>query len=135
MKETIFTKIVAGEIPSTKIYEDEYTFAFLDIAPNALGHTLVIPKESFENIHEIPTDVLAQVMVTVKKIATAVKGGLNADGINIFMNNGESAGQEVAHAHFHVVPRFKGDSFEHGKHVSYEEGEMSKIAEKIKNHL
>jgi len=135
MKETIFTKIVAGEIPSTRIYEDESTFAFLDIAPNALGHTLVIPKEPFENIYEIPDDVLSRVMSTVKKVSIAAKAGLGADGIKIFMNNGEAAGQDVFHVHFHVVPRFKGDSFEHGKHISYKEGEMFEVAEKIKNHL
>lgn len=135
MKEqTLFEKIIAGEIPSVKIYEDDDTFAFLDINPNTKGHTLVIPKKPHENIFEIPQKDLHHLIDTVQKISNAVKVGMEADGINLIMNNGSAAEQEVFHAHIHVIPRHENDKGRLG-HVTYDEGEMDQIAEEIKAEL
>ena len=132
MPDCIFCKIAKGEIPSEKIYEDEYTYAFLDIYPGNHGHTLVIPKEHFENIYSIPDEEWCRLMLTVKKVADAAKRGMDADGINLFMNNEEAAGQEIPHAHIHIIPRFREDGFKPFHKTSYKEGEIGKIAEKIR---
>lgn len=130
-EKTIFEKIVAGEISCTKIYEDENTFAFLDISPNNYGHTLVIPKQAYKNIYEIPDTIGAHLFATVRKIAIAIKKAVEADGINIIMNNESAAGQIVFHAHIHIIPRFENDGGYHGKHLTYPEGKAQEIAEKI----
>jgi histidine triad (HIT) family protein len=131
--ETIFTKIIKGEIPCAKIYEDDQVFAFLDINPINPGHTLVIPKEPYENICEIPNEILEKMIVIAKQIAIKQKEVLNADGINIGMNNGKDAGQEVFHAHIHVIPRYKNDRYKlwHGKVYESEEQKIE-IQEKLK---
>lgn len=130
---TIFEKIVAGEIPSTKIYEDEHTLAFLDIQPNNLGHTLVITKQPYKNLYEIPEDLIGPLFQTVQKIACAVKQGLGAEGINIRMNNDAPAGQDVFHAHVHVIPRYTDDGFQNGRHLAYDNPEHKEsIAQKIR---
>ncbi len=133
--DCIFCKIVRGEIPSFKVYEDEHSLAFLDIHPKSQGQTLVIPKEHSENIYELTDETMARLSLVVKKVAVAVKNGLNSDGINILMNNEESAGQIIFHSHFHVVPRFNKDNFEHGPHIEYKPGEAEEVAEKIKSSL
>ena len=135
MLDDIFLKIIAGEIPAHKVYEDEYTYAFLDATPNNPGHTLVIPKERYKDIYEIPEEVLSHVMNTVKKVAIAVKKATNADGINIGMNNEPAAGQLVFHAHIHVIPRFKDDGLKHWGKKEYKEGEAEKVAESIRAEL
>ena len=136
MNECLFCKIAKGEIPSSKIYEDEKFLAFLNIKPNNTGHTLIIPKDHYKNLYETPNEVLSAIAPLIKKIAVAVKNGVNADGINIIMNNDGAAGQIVPHAHFHVIPRFADDGLRHwpGKSYSNKE-EVAKIAEKIKNEL
>lgn len=130
--DCLFCKIIAGDIPSAKVYEDEHTYAFLDIFPTNIGHTLVVPKDHHENIHDIPEETLGHVMNTVKKLSSAVKKGVSADGINILMNNDTAAGQIIFHAHIHIVPRFADDGFKHwqGKR-QYEDGEDTEVAEKI----
>jgi len=133
--ETIFEKIIKGEIPCTKIYEDEHTLAFLDIKPNNLGHTLVIPKEHSANIYEMSEESTKNVFATVRKVAKAIKIALSADGINLVMNNEPAAGQDVFHSHIHVIPRFDNDGFKKGRHLEYKEGEMEEIAERIKRVL
>ena len=130
-EKTIFEKIVAGEIPSFKIYEDAETFAFLDISPANYGHTLVITKQPYKNIYEIPVEIAGQLFQTVKKIATAIKKATSADGINIVMNNESAAGQIVFHAHIHIIPRFENDGGYHGKHLTYPEGKAAEIQNKI----
>ena len=136
MNECLFCKIAKGEIPSSKIYEDEKFLAFLNIKPNNTGHTLIIPKDHYKNLYETPNEVLSAIAPLIKKIAVAVKNGVNADGINIIMNNDGAAGQIVPHAHFHVIPRFADDGLRHwpGKSYSNKE-EVTKTAEKIKNEL
>ena len=93
--DCIFCKIVAGQIPSEKIYEDEVVYSFLDIGPITTGHTLVIPKQHFEFLHECPAEVLADVGKRLGKIAKAVSTAMASDGYNVLCNNGRSAGQLV----------------------------------------
>jgi len=102
----IFCKIVAGELPAAKVYEDNDTLAFLDIAPIVKGHTLVIPKHHCNPITDAPPDVLARTILVVRKIARAQVKALGADGLNVTQANGTVAGQVVPHIHFHVIPRF-----------------------------
>lgn len=134
-EDCIFCKIVKGEVPAAKIYENDKTFAFLDIGPVHKGHTLVIPKEHYENIFDIPIELFAETMRVAQKMAKAVKEGVHADGINIGMNNLKPAGQLVMHAHIHVIPRVKGDGLRHWPGTTYAEGEDKDVAEKIKAKL
>jgi len=104
----IFAKILRGEIPCVKVYEDAQNLAFMDVMPQAEGHTLVIPREPVENIFELSGDGAAALIAATQKVAGAVKKGLNAPGIMLTMLNGASAGQSVFHAHFHIIPRSAG---------------------------
>ena len=107
--DCIFCKIVAGELPCAKVYEDDTTLAFLDIGPIVRGHTLVVPKQHHDPITETPPQVLQTLILAVRKIAQAQVTGLGADGINVTQANGSLAGQVVPHIHFHVIPRFASD--------------------------
>ena len=102
----VFCAIAAGEIPSFKIYEDEFALAYLDINPFTKGHTLVIPKAHSAGIADTPDETLAAIIARVKKVAAHLKATLPCDGFNILQNNGAAAGQTVPHLHFHIVPRF-----------------------------
>ena len=106
--KNIFAKILRGEVPSVKVYEDDKTLAFMDVMPQADGHTLVIPKEPAENIFEVSAEGAVAMIKTTQKVAKAVKKGLDVPGIMIFQLNGKPAGQSVPHVHFHIVPRSKG---------------------------
>jgi len=131
MTDCIFCKIIKGEIPSSKVYEDETTYAFLDIAPINKGHTLVIPKQHHEKFMETDDAVLADIITKVKRIATTIKEATQADGINIGINNEKAAGQVVFHTHFHIIPRFEGDGLKTWPDKKYDEGEMESYKEKI----
>jgi histidine triad (HIT) family protein len=131
----IFCKIVFGEMPSYKIYEDESTLAFLDIAPVNPGHVLVIPKKHFSNLEEIPEEEFSKLAVAVKKVAVAVTEATEATGHNVNINNGETAGQVIFHLHFHIIPRRDGDGFKLWPQGSYESGEAEKMAGKIRKIL
>ena len=135
MTECLFCKIVKGELPSSKIYEDEDTLAFLDLFPVNKGHSLVIPKEHYETIFDVPSDILSKVSPVMKNVADAVKKGVNADGISIAQSNGKDAGQVIPHIHFHVMPRFKDDGLKLWPQGKYEEGEMDKFKEDISKFL
>lgn len=131
---TIFEKIIAREIPAAIIFEDDIVISFLDISPNNKGHALVVPKKKFENIFDADLEVAGHMMHVAKKIAHALQEAVGATGVNLVMNNGADAGQEVFHAHLHVIPRFPQDGiFQKPKHTSYETGEAEKLAEEIKN--
>ncbi|ELZ15905.1 histidine triad (HIT) protein [Natrinema thermotolerans DSM 11552] len=106
---TIFSQIVAGEIPARIVYEDETTIAFLDANPLAPGHTLVIPKDEYERLNDVPDDVAADLYETVHHMVPVVEDAVDADATTVAFNNGEAAGQEVPHVHCHIVPRFEGD--------------------------
>ena len=135
MLDCIFCKIVKGDIPSSKLYEDKTTLAFLDIGPVNKGHALVIPKAHYETILDIPDQLLKEVIVTVKKVTDAVKKGVKADGINIGMSNCKDAGQLVFHAHFHIMPRFKGDGLKLWPQGKYKEKEMEEARVAVKKFL
>ena len=135
MDDCIFCKIVKGDIPCSKVYEDDKVLAFLDIGPVNKGHALVIPKEHYETILDIPDDLLKEVIVVVKKVTKAVKQGVNADGINVLQSNYKPAGQLVPHAHFHIIPRLSSDGLEHWPQGKYEDKEMDEIQEKIVKEL
>ena len=132
MTDCIFCKIAKGEIPSSKVYEDENVLAFLDISPANKGHTLVIPKEHFETLTDIPAGILSKMMKTVRKISKKVDKKLKAEGYTIMMSNREAGEQVVKHAHIHIMPRYKTDDFKFAwTHKKYEEGEMEKYREKL----
>jgi histidine triad (HIT) family protein len=132
MLDCLFCKIIAGNIPAEKIYEDESTFAFLDIHPINKGHTLVIPKKHASDIHDIPSLDFCATMETARQLATRIKQAVNADGINIGINNGHAAGQLVFHAHVHIIPRYNNDGFATWHGEDYKEGEMHRIGEVIR---
>lgn len=104
----IFARILRGELPCEKVYEDEATFAFMDIMPRSDGHVLVIPKAAARNMLDIRPEDLSRLMVSVQTIAKAVKSGMAADGLTIQQFNESAGGQVVFHIHVHVLPRWKG---------------------------
>jgi histidine triad (HIT) family protein len=104
----IFAKILKGEIPSYRVYEDEYTVAFMDVMPQSPGHTLVVPKAPSRNIFDADPAALQQAITVVQKIAVAVREAFDADGVYIAQFNEPPAGQTVFHLHFHVIPRIEG---------------------------
>jgi histidine triad (HIT) family protein len=132
MDDCIFCKIVKKEIPSLKIYENGVILAFLDISPINFGHTLIIPKVHFQDIHDTPTEILVEMIKTSKVIAKAVKATTKAEGINVTMNNEAASGQAVLHAHIHVIPRYSNDGYKlWGSDKKYSESEGKDLAQKI----
>ncbi len=107
----IFCKIIKGEIPSSKIYEDNNFIAILDLSQATYGHTLIIPKNHYANLLDIDKDVLAESMITVQKVSNILMEKLNCEGFNIINNCNEIAGQTVMHFHIHIIPRYKDDNF------------------------
>ena len=106
--QNIFAKILRGEIPCTKVYEDDHTIAVMDIMPQADGHTLVVPKAASVNLLDADASTFAALFASVQKIARAVKTGMGADGVIITQFNEAAAGQTVFHLHVHVIPRWEG---------------------------
>ncbi|KND50040.1 MAG: Histidine triad (HIT) protein [Parcubacteria bacterium C7867-008] len=135
MEETIFMKIIKREIPAEIVYEDELTLAFLDIAPNNPGHTLVVPKKATQNVFDVDSATWAAVLETVRKIAPAVRDGAGATGVNIQSNHGVDAGQEVFHLHIHIIPRFTKKEFQFWPKIEYGPGEASAVADKIRANI
>jgi histidine triad (HIT) family protein len=111
MNSCIFCKILQGELPANRVYEDEQVLAFMDINPINQGHVLIIPKMHYSELRNIPLTTSVALWEVVKKIEQAIwqTPGLPCEGTNILLNNGAAAGQEVFHAHFHVIPRLSGD--------------------------
>jgi len=135
MSDCLFCKIIAGEIPYDKIYEDEKVLAFLDISPINPGHVLLIPKEHFDNTLETPDEILAYMTKIVKKIVPAIIKATGADAWNLGVNNGSGAGQIIFHTHWHIIPRLADDGLKHWPGKPYPKGENKIIAEKIKQNL
>jgi histidine triad (HIT) family protein len=138
MDKTIFEKIIDKTIPAHIVYEDENTFAILDIKPKKLGHTLVITKKPYRNLLEIPDEILETYSKTIKKVSVAVKKALNSDGLNVTINIESAGWQEVFHSHVHIIPRFTGDDLDlnPGTHEAYSsQNEMKEYADKIKAYL
>lgn len=109
MSNCIFCSIIAGDIPSYKVYEDEGYFAFLDIFPAGKGHTLVIPKSHHADIHSMPADLYGGMATAAKKVADLLMNKLRSEGTTIFQMNREAGWQTVFHAHMHVIPRWNND--------------------------
>lgn len=135
MTDCIFCKIIKGEMSCNKIYEDDKVLAFLDRAPVNKGHTLVVPKEHYEDIQTIPENLLCGVISAVKKIAPVVIKVMGADSFNLSVNNGREAGQVISHLHFHIMPRFKNDGLEPWPSKIYQDKEAEEITNKIRNLL
>lgn len=132
----IFCKIVQKQAPSSIIFEDDKVMAFLDIRPVNEGHTLVIPKDHYIDIYEIPQELIGQVHIVTKTVSLAVKQAVNAEGISIIQQNGKAAGQDIFHLHVHIIPRYHGQkmtSFHELKTVENEK--LDQTATKIKQHL
>jgi histidine triad (HIT) family protein len=139
MSQCVFCSIIKGDIPSTKVFENEHVLAFLDISQVTKGHTLVIPKVHTENIYELSSDVSKNLFEAVPKIARAIKQELQPIGLNLVNNNGEAAGQSVFHFHMHLLPRYgEGDGFGAvwKTHTSdYTPEALKEIADSIATHL
>lgn len=131
----IFCKIIGGQIPSATIYEDEDFKVILDISPAAKGHALILPKEHYANIYELPEELAARAMVLAKRLASHMTEKLHCDGFNLVQNNGEIAGQTVFHFHMHLIPRYKegeNTNLLTWKQLSYGEGEAAELAELLR---
>jgi len=136
MEDCIFCKIIKGDIPCTKVYEDQSTIAFLDINPSIKGHVLVCTKKHYPTLLEVDKKEYADLFSALKRIGKAVQEGLNADGFNVRINNNRAAGQEVFHFHMHVLPRYDNDGKRFGLgHEKYENNEMKEYAEKLKSKI
>lgn len=135
MNDCIFCKIISGELSSSKVYEDEHVIAFLDLHPINPGHILVVPKVHCGALLDCSPEILSQMMVAAQKVAAAVVKATGADGFNLGVNNGRAAGQIIFHLHVHVIPRHASDGLRPWNHKEYIEGDMGKIAEKIKKEL
>ncbi len=131
-QDCIFCKIIAGQIPCTKIYENDFVLAFLDNGPVSDGHVLVILKQHTCSIDQTDPLAMAEIAKVLPKLAGSVKDAMQADGYNVLCNNGASAGQVVGHMHFHIIPRKENDGvFKQWPSFQYPQGKAGKIAEKI----
>ncbi len=131
----IFAKILRGEIPSHKVYEDEHAVAFMDVMPQGTGHTLVIPKTPSRNILDADPKTLSQVMPVVQKIAIAAKGAFEADGVTVIQFNEPASGQTIYHLHFHVIPRFEGIPLKPHSGTMEDQGILAANAKKLRDAL
>lgn len=135
-ESNIFAKILRGEMPCVKVYEDETVLAFMDVFPQSRGHTLVIPKAASTNMLDTDPDILAELIVQLQRIAKAVDAALTPDGIIITQFNGAPAGQTVFHLHFHIIPRYEGKQETPHAHGNMADmGELKMLAEAIKQKL
>ena len=131
--DCLFCKIVRGEIPSHKVYEDEDNVAFLDINPTTPGHTLVLPKRHFENILDVEDAALCKLILAVKKVAQKTKIRLDVDSLNVMQNTGRMSGQSIDHIHFHVVPRYTPNDMRIiSQRVELSEQQFEEIVAKLK---
>ena len=134
--DCVFCKIIRKEAPATNLYEDDRVLAFLDIRPLNEGHTLVIPREHYETVYEMPEDLVCHIYTVVKRMSVAVKNASKADGITIIQQNGRAAGQEIFHMHVHIVPRFEGQKLPHFHDIPNASREqLEQAARRIKQKL
>jgi histidine triad (HIT) family protein len=132
----IFCKIVKHEIPSSIVYETDTIMVFLDIRPLSLGHTLVIPKEHYVDLFDIPNQLLCDIHNATKLVSAAVKEATDADGISIIQQNGKAAGQDIFHLHVHIVPRYEGEKLPPFSELKMVEREkLEEMANKIRQNL
>jgi histidine triad (HIT) family protein len=135
MGDCIFCRIAAGEMPAARILETPGVLAFLDIAPVHYGHTLVIPKNHYANLLELPDELWTEMGQVCRRVAQALRSTLYAQGFNIGMNNFEAAGQVVFHAHLHVIPRYYTDGLHLFPQESYKPGDLEKTGEQLRRAL
>jgi len=129
-EDCIFCKIVNGDIPSKTLYEDNRFKVILDVSPATKGHALILAKDHYANLFELPEDIAAEAMKLAKKMAVQMKENLQADGFNLVQNNGAVAGQTVSHFHLHLIPRYKDD----GQHILWNPGTVTQDElEEMKN--
>lgn len=133
--DCIFCKIIKGELPSEKIYEDDKFVAILDINPVHEGHALVMPKEHTPNFLETPDEILKLLLPVCKKVAKAVVKSVQADGFNLSTNNGRAAHQQVDHLHFHIIPRYLEDGLKPWPQSEYKEDRIKEVGEKIRDNI
>ncbi|MGF9691200.1 HIT family protein [Rhizobium sp. 0TCS1.26] len=131
-ENNIFVKILKGEIPSHKVYEDEHTLAFMDVMPQAPGHLLVIPKTGSRNLLDADPAVLLNMVPVVQKLAVAAKQAFEADGVVVAQFNEPAAGQTVFHLHFHVIPRREGEPLKPHSGTMEDQGVLAAHAEKLR---
>lgn len=131
MKDCLFCKIVKGEVPSYKVYEDENVYAFLDVANDVYGHTLVVPKKHYENLMDCPDRTLGKIMASVKKIGNHFVNDCGFEGYNTFNNNGKSAEQAIMHLHFHIYPRKSNDGIKISQDFGKQEKSLEEISKKL----
>ncbi len=105
----VFCKIIDGDIPSYKVYENDYVLCFLDINASSKGHTLIVPKKHVTNVFDLDDETACEVMKAINYVAKLIKEKLNVEAVNIINNSGELAGQTVMHLHFHIIPRYEND--------------------------
>lgn len=130
----VFCEIIKGNIPSYNVYEDNNFVAFLDISQATYGHTLLVPKKHYANLLEMPSELLKEALVIVKKISLNLKGITMCEGFNILNNCGSCAGQSVEHFHIHIIPRYNNDNFKIiPSENKYPKDELISLANKIKN--
>ncbi|MDF1663672.1 MAG: HIT family protein [Planctomycetota bacterium] len=135
-EDSIFTKIVRGDLPCYKLFEDDLTLAFLDINPVSKGHCLVICKEEYQYIEDVPDEMLGALIKSVKRVGQAMTTALGGKDYNLIVNNGPIAGQEVPHVHFHIVPREPGDGLRTGwKQGKLNNDEAKDLAESVRKAL
>ena len=136
-EECPFCRIASGEAAASIVYEDKNVLAFMDLSPATVGHTLVVPREHWENIYEVPEETLTKLIAVVKRLSVAVKKTVGADGIMVIQNNGRAAGQMVFHLHFHVIPVNSNSGVRRGFHgrVASERTRLDETAEKIRENL
>lgn len=134
-EDCIFCRIVAGRARSHPVWEDADTLAFMDLAPLAAGHVLVIPKPHWENVFETPAPALGAVMATAKRVAHAIRAAIAPPGLGVYQVNGRAAGQTVFHYHVHLIPRYEGISLDlHGRRRA-DRAELDRVAERIRGGL
>jgi histidine triad (HIT) family protein len=134
-ESNVFAKILRGEIPCHKLYEDDDTLAFLDIMPRSEGHTLVITKEKARDLFDARPETLAKLMAVVKKLAPQIRDAVGAEGVLIQQFNGAAAGQTVFHLHIHIVPRKEGEPLKPHAGVMEDQAKLAATAQKIRKRL
>ncbi len=136
MDDCIFCKISEGRLPSSKVYESDTLYAFLDLNPCHKGHTLIIPRQHCRDIFEVDPAIGGDVLRAMKDIAAALKKVTGCTGVNVLQNNGRDAGQMVDHLHWHLIPRFAGDGFKLWPQGKYETmDEMNAMAGQLRDAL
>lgn len=134
--DCIFCKIAQGAIPALRVWETDACLAFLDVAPLAPGHVLLIPKQHYQDIRDIPADVLGSLTSQLPALAAAIVCATNATGLNLLQNTGRSSGQAVFHLHFHLIPRTEGDGLGYRWNAGdYEAGQAEQVQAGIREEL